>query len=205
LISTVRGGGAGKGLGSLASIGTGLLGGGRKGFGGLAAKAAGGGSANALLGLLSRPETLQALLAGQMGSFGKQALQVGGQDVPVHALLSTLGTVADRAAQEAAELDESAAESVPSYVEWAESEFGIDADDAEGRSDALLALLAVTPSLWASQNRPLTVNVTVPDPPYRGRDEAEAAEDWEYDESWADGEDFEDWDSDEGESVYASA
>jgi hypothetical protein len=63
----------------------------------------------------------------------------------------------------------------------------------------------MAPSIWANQSRPTTVNVTVPDQPYRGRDEPESAEDWEYDESWADGEDFEDWESDEGESVYASA
>jgi hypothetical protein len=202
MISTVRGGGAGRGLGSLASIGSGLLGGGRKA---IAAQPAGGGGANALMGMLSRPETLQALLSGAMGSFGRQAIPVGGQEIPVHAMLQALGSVADRAAQEAAEMDESAAESVPAYVEWAEAEFGIDADDAEGRTDAVLLALAMAPSVWANQSRPTTVNVTLPEQPYRGRGEPESVEDWEYDESWADGEDFQDWDGDEGESVYASA
>jgi len=159
--------------------------------------AGGAGSSNALLSMLGRPEILQALLAAAMGQYGRQNVAVGGQQVPVHAMLGALGTVAQRAAHEAAELDESAGESVPPYVAMAGEALGLDVDDAEGRTDALLTLLALSPSLWGQQQfqRPVTVNVQPPEPPSvpSPRSEpifvASSGEDyelepWEGDESW---------------------
>ncbi len=170
LVSTVRGGGAGGGMGSLASIVGGGLGGspaGQAALGGMQVAQGGGGSrgaANQLLGMLSRPETLQALLASLMGSSGRQQVPVGGQQVPVSQMLSALSNVAGRAAHEAAEL-ESAAEATPEYASVAGEVLGIDPEDAEGRTDALLTLLALTPSLWmARQPAPIAVNVTPNDP-----------------------------------------
>lgn len=228
LLSMVNGGGAAGALGSLASVGAGALKGVRRP--GIPALP-GGGATNALMGMLSRPETLQALMSGALGSFGKQAVSVGSQQVPVHAMLSALGTLAREAADEAAELDETAGEAVPAYVEWAEAEFAIDADSAEGRKDAVLLALALAPNLWASQNRPVVVNVTQPEPvgsvfdreaAWLELDESAESESDEYDESesdeiyaagedWEDTEDFEDfedWDSDEagwdeGEALHA--
>lgn len=221
ILSMVRGGGAGGALGSLASVGAGALKGARPpGI----PEVPGGGAANALMGMLARPETLQALLAGTLGSYGKQAVAVGGQEIPVHSMLSALGTLAGEAAQEAAELDESAAEAVPGYVEWAEG-FGVDPESAEGRKDAVLLALALAPSMWASQNRPVVVNVTNPEPSgsdfSRESAWAELAESdesdesygedleaWETGESWQDGEDLESWMAgeagwDEEESIHA--
>lgn len=225
ILSMVRGGGAGGALGSLASVGAGALKGIRRP--GVPALP-GGGGANALMGMLSRPETLQALMSGALGAYGRQAVAVGSQQIPVHAMLSALGTLAREAADEAAELDETAAEAAPAFVEWAEAEFGVDADAAEGRKDAVLLALALAPNLWASQSRPVVVNVTQPEPvgslfdreaAWLELDESDESESDEYDESesdeiyeadgdWEDSEDLEDWDSDEagldeGEALHA--
>lgn len=190
LVSTVRGGGAGGALGSLASVASGALGGtpiGRAAAGALRG-GSGGGAANALLGFLSRPELAQALNSSALGAIGRRSIPVGGQQVPVHQMLAALGQLGQRAAHEAAEYDPDAAET-PAFAEAAAEAFGIDADDAEDRTDALLTLLALSPSVW---NRQPQVNVRVGQPdPYFGN------EDWsEYDESW------ESWES-EGESELA--
>jgi hypothetical protein len=216
LVSTVRGGGAGGALGSLASVGTGALGGGSNAgtanavFG----SSGGGGASNALMGMLARPETMQALTAGAMGSYGRQSVSVGGQEVPIQVFLSALGTLTGRAAHEAAELDETSAESVPAYLAAAGESLGIDTDDAEGRTDALLTLLALSPSIWASQastQRPVTVNVTPTDPPTtewiwssENEEDLEADEEWpEWEEgAWDEGS----WDEaawDEEEAINA--
>jgi len=162
LVSTVRGGGASGPLGALASVAGGTLGGpGRPNP--LAPPPAAGG-ANALLGLLARPEALQALLAAALGNFGRPSVPVGGQDVPVPSMLSALGTLAQRAAHEMAEhMPES--ERVPEGLNRAGEALGLDTDDAEGRTDTLLTLLALTPTLLsASSARPVSVNVTAPEP-----------------------------------------
>lgn len=216
LVSTVRGGGASGALGSLASIGTGALGSG-KGAGAANALlgAGGGGASNGLLGMLARPEILQALMAGAMGGFGRQEVPVGNQAVSVQSLLSALSTMAGRAAHEAAELDEASAESVPNYVLAASESLGIDADDAEGRTDALLTLLALSPSIWATQtpNRPVIVNVAQPDlpppppPPAEWMWLPDDTEDWEANEELPEwDEELPEWGEaawDEEESTYA--
>jgi hypothetical protein len=209
LVSTVRGGGAGGAMGSLGSVATGALGGGSTGAAGALFGGGGrGGAANGLLGMLARPETLQALMASAMGSYGRQNVSVGGQQVPVMSLLSALGTLSGRAAHEAAELDEASAESVPDYVTAAGETLGIDIDSAEGRTDALLTLLALSPSIWASPaQRPVTVNVAPPpDPPTTEWIWApEDTEDWEVDEVWPEWQEAS-WDEaswDEEESVDA--
>ncbi|MDH7974033.1 hypothetical protein QH494_17735 [Sphingomonas sp. AR_OL41] len=193
LVSTVRGGGAGGPLAALSAIGGGARGGGGNPLAMLSG--GGGGAANGLFGMLARPETLQALSSAAMGSFGRQAIPVGGQQVPVHMLLSALGTLANRSAHEAAEYDESA-EHVPGFVAEAGEALGVDIEDAEGRTDTLLTLLALSPSIWGpnAQARPVTVNVAPPEPapppaaPLVVAGEAYAIEDWENDESWSVGE-----------------
>jgi hypothetical protein len=182
LASSIRGGGMGGGLGSLGSIGTGgqgrapgaagmlasIFGGNAGATGGSGAPASGGGAANGLMGLLSRPETLQGLLSATMGNFGNQTLQIGGQQVPVHTLMSALSTLAGRAASEAAECAENA-EATPEFALSAGEALGINPESSEGRTDALLTLLALTPSIWASTRSaspPLTVNVTQPENPW---------------------------------------
>lgn len=222
LVSTVRGGGATGALGSLSSVASGALGGtaaGQQALGGMRAGRSGasGGAANMLAGLLARPELAQSLLASLMGSSGRQNIPVGNQQVPVSQMLAALSNVAGRAAHEAAEYDESA-EDTPEYAEAAAEALGIDPEDAEGRTDALLTLLALTPSLW--MNRPTPVNVQInPNDPYFPAGEniwGDSAESWGTEnfgsedfasedfgsEDWAsedlESEDWnEDWDNDE--------
>lgn len=172
LAGSIRGGGGA--AGALGAIGAGQPGQAPGGanllgsiFGGQQARAAGanGGAANDLMGMLTRPETLQALLSAGMGTFGNQNLQIGGQQVPVHSILSTLSNLAGRAAHEAAELAENA-EATPEFALAAGESLGLNPESAEGRSDALLTLLALTPSIWASSRpaQPLTVNVGAAEP-----------------------------------------
>jgi hypothetical protein len=155
IASTIRGGG----LGSLANIALGGLAkavpGAARGplgalAGGLARAIPGaGGSANALMGLLSRPETLQALMSSSLGAAGRSRVMVGNQPVGVQSIMSTIGNLAGRAASEAAP---DTSEGLPEYFLDAEGEPEIDPADADQRSDALLALFALTlPRLLAGQ------------------------------------------------------
>lgn len=155
------GGGRGGALGGLAGTALGALGrqGGAAGaisrvagqfapqlaglFGG-----GGGGSANALLGLLSRPETVRALSAAAMGPYGRTQVPVGSQAVPVQSILGALGTLAGRAASEAEAAGEQA---FPDYFYAADGELAIDPADAEQRAEALLELFASTPSRYVER------------------------------------------------------
>lgn len=206
LVSTVRGGGASGALGSLASVASGAMGSTRqgratrrrmRGRGRGRRTRRGSGSANALAGMLSRPELAQSLLSSLMGGAGRRSVRVGNQNVPVHQMLSALSTVSRRAAQEAAEFDENAHET-PEYAENAAETLGIDAEDAEGRTDALLALLALSPSIWMQRQRPVVVQVSPPDGYhtgydslwYEGEDDDEglAEDDIDFESSWEQGE-----------------
>ncbi len=100
-----------------------------------------GGNANALLGLLSRPETVRALTAATLGQYGRPNVMVGGQPVGVQSILGALGNLAGRAAGEA----ESAAEHLPAYFYAADGELAIDPANSDERADALLELFARTP------------------------------------------------------------
>lgn len=216
LVSSVRGGGAGGALGSLTSVASGALGGTRAGqtaLGGMQAARAGGsqggGAANMLAGLLARPELTQSLLSSLMGNAGRQNVAIGGQQVPVSQMLSALSNVAGRAAHEAAEA-EGGAEDTPEYALVAAEALGIDPEDAEGRTDALLTLLALTPSIWMN-NRPappVSVQVNAADPFFPAgesywnewdesdeSDEGEDYEDIEDIEDWGGEDSGEDWDS----------
>jgi len=201
LVSTVRGGGTTGALGSLASVASGALGGtpaGQAALGGLQAARGGGqgGAANMLAGLLARPELTQSLMSSLMGAAGRQSVSIGGQQVPVSQMLSALSNIAGRAAHEAAEA-EGSAETTPEYAELAAEAFGIDPEDSEGRTDALLTLLALTPSIW--MNRPAPINVQVnPADPYFPTGEAAWSE-WDTEDSENEEWDSEDWDSEDSE------
>jgi hypothetical protein len=218
MVGSLRGGGLGGGgnaLGAIASGGQGnapgaanilgsLFGNRSGGSGGSSAlmgqtPASTGGAANGLMGMLTRPETLQALLSAGMGAFGNRNLQIGGQQVPVHSILSTLSSLAGRAASEAAEFAESA-EATPAFAQNSAEALGINPESAEGRTDALLTLLALTPSIWAS-NRPVqppvTLNLAQLDPtgfPMTLLTAPQAESSFgatEFDESWPEWPDFE--------------
>jgi hypothetical protein len=105
-----------------------------------------GGSANALLGMLARPETLRALSASALGGFGRQQVPLGGQSVPVQSILGALGTLAGRAAAESEAAGEHAH---PAHYYDSAGELAIDPADAEQRAEALLELYAATPTPYA--------------------------------------------------------
>lgn len=204
LASSIRGGGAG----ALGALTRGSAGGGTNGlanaiFGAAGRGGAGGtGAAGNLLGMLARPEMLQSLLAGQMGQHGRRAVQVGAQRVPVHTMLSALGTVAGRAAGEAAEWAEDA-EQTPPFILAAGESLGIDPEDAEGRSDALITLLALSPAIWGNRQSPVVVNVPASDPAFAWPEWLEDTEsDEAFDElSW----EAETWEADEDEWAESEA
>jgi hypothetical protein len=106
-----------------------------------------GGSANALIGLLTRPETLQALSSAAMGQFGKPNVMVGNQPVAVQSILKALGNLSERAASEAVAVP---AEGLPPYFYGESGELAVDPADSDQRTDALLALLALTAPRWAA-------------------------------------------------------
>jgi hypothetical protein len=158
-----------------------------------------GASANALLGLLSRPETVRALSSAAMGPFGRSQVLVGSQPVAVQSILSALGGLAGRAASEA---ESTANEALPAYFHSADGELAIDPADAEQRVDALLELFAATPSPQTFRRRPMGEaendegeHDESAEPEYTDEDaaydewllatEAEWAEDGEHDESFA--------------------
>ena len=209
LVSTVRGGGATGALGSLASVASGALGNTRAGRAALSGIRGGrggaaGGAANMLAGLLARPELTQSLMSSLMGGAGRQTLSVGGQRVPVSQMLSALSNIAGRAASEAAEA-EGSAEDTPEYASAAAETFGIDPEDAEGRTDALLTLLALTPSIWMNRPAPINVQVNPADPYFPAGESAWSEWDGEasFDENWSEDWGQEDWSEDYAESDEA--
>ncbi|WP_380785937.1 hypothetical protein [Sphingomonas sp. R86521] len=200
LVSTVRGGGIGGGLGSLSSVASGALGttsAGRSVLGSLqtarGGDANGGangggdhgatGGVNMLMGLLSRPELLQSVTAAMMGSAGRQSVLVGQQPVAVSQMLAALSNIAGRAAHEAAEFDEGAAET-PEYASSAAEVLGIDPEDAEGRADALLAVLALTPSLWMNHGPATTIQINANDPYFPAGEMISSEAEHGYLEAW---------------------
>ncbi|MFV0645739.1 MAG: hypothetical protein ACK5NN_14815 [Sphingomonadaceae bacterium] len=205
LVASVRGGGP---AGALTSVGSGAAGrtpqgravrsviSNRRNRPRPPGAATGGTSAASLAGLLARPELLQSLLASMLGSAGRQQIQVGGQNIPVHQMLGTLGTVARRAAAEAAEFDPDAEQLSPDFIAASEA-FGAEIDDAEGRADTLLAMLALAPSIWARRDPPVVVTVPGGDLPYHIGEGDEDGEAWwleagqelELDE-WADEDEY---------------
>lgn len=138
---------AGVGLGALGQVGR--RGGGRAALGQLAGGAmnllgAGGGApANALLGLLSRPETMRALGAAAMAPAGRSMVQVGAQPVAVQSILNAIGSLAGRAARE---MESESGAALPAWYYGADGELAIDPGDGEQRTDALLELFSQTPS-----------------------------------------------------------
>jgi hypothetical protein len=202
IVGSIRGLGLGGGAHALGSIASGiggnapdsgailsaLFGGGRVVDVGSSGQtpASTGGAANGLMGLMMRPEMLQALLSAGMGSFGNQNLQIAGNTVPVHNMLASLSTLAGRAASEAAEFAENA-HVTPAYVENAAETLGLNPESAEGRMDTLLTMLALTASPWVMNRapaQPVTVNFAQSEPsaryapwPYESSIQGEWAED----------------------------
>jgi hypothetical protein len=131
-----------------------------------------GASANALLGLLGRPEVRQALGAAAMGGLGRQDVQIGSTQVSVQSILSALGNLAGRAADDMPGGDDD--EPLPEYFYDANGELAIDPAESHSRADRLLYLMAATSPIWAVQRPPVVV-VQQREPEYTEAD-AEADE-----------------------------
>jgi len=134
-----------------------------------------GAQANALLGMLARPETLRALSSAALGRFGRSQIPIGGQTVPVQSMLGALGRLAERAAAEA-EAVGPGPQPHPAFYYDVEGELAIDPADAEARADALLELIAATPTPYAEW---LATQMA---PPVEAYEPEYTAEDAEYDE-----------------------
>jgi hypothetical protein len=107
------GGGAASGIASALPAIAGLLGG-----GGGASAAAGGTATNpagVLLGLVQRPEVLQALMAMTLQSAGRKDIPVGDTPVPVSAFANLIGTLGSKAFGQAEALADPS-ESLPEYL-----------------------------------------------------------------------------------------
>lgn len=145
------GGGAGGALGGIA----GLLGGARPPGQPMPA----GAGANALLGMLARPEVGQALMSAAMGGLGRQSIPMGSGQVGVQSILNAIGSLAGRAAGEMAGTE---AESLPAYFYDAEGELAFDPSERHSRTDALLTYMVLTAPTWAQ--RPQSPVVVVQSP-----------------------------------------
>lgn len=75
-------------IGQLGQTALGSLAGGQRGAGGR------------LAALLAQPQTQQAVLNTLMGGAGSQSVRAGGQSLPIQSILSALGTLATRTAEE---------------------------------------------------------------------------------------------------------
>jgi hypothetical protein len=107
------------------------------------AAVSGGSAGNAvpqLLALLAQPQTFLALLAAALGRAGRPTVPAGSTAVPVASILSALGTIATRAAEELS-VEEALAEGVPEYLSSAEVEHAIDPANSDARADHVLTIL----------------------------------------------------------------
>ncbi len=104
-----------------------------------------GSAAAQLLAVLSRPETLQAILSMMMSQAGRSNVQVGQTQVPVAAFSNMISTLAQRSSAQQNQIVASQAQSTPEYLQDENGEFICDPMDAEQRADVLLGLLSQQP------------------------------------------------------------
>ena len=106
---------------------------------------AGGGAANQLLSLLSRPEILQAIMSLAMGQAGRRQVMVGQTAVPTAAIANAVGTLATHAAYQSPQMSVRETESATEYLQDGAGNWLADPGDALSRAEALINLLNVTP------------------------------------------------------------
>ena len=110
----------------------------------LAPQLGGSSAAAQLLGVLARPETLQALMSMVLGSAGRSNVRVGGSRVPTGAFANLLGTLAGQAGLEYAastRAQHGHFENVPGYLRAFDGEAYGDVANPEYRAAVLLELL----------------------------------------------------------------
>jgi hypothetical protein len=146
---TGRGGGAG----GISNLLGGLLGGRGGGAGGISSllgsltgRGGGGGAAGALMGLLGRPETMNALQSLAGGSGGMVPVGARGTPVPANAFAGLIRSLAAEA--EAESFSGEAGESAPGYLMNAAGQFIVDPSLPDHRAAHLLQMLASAPRAY---------------------------------------------------------
>lgn len=100
-----------------------------------------GSASSQLIALLSRPETLQALLAMTMGQSGRRNLEIGGRQVPVAAIANLLSTLAQQTVSQQHAVVAGESTETPEYLLDDYGDYVCDPMDAEERATVLLGLL----------------------------------------------------------------
>lgn len=165
-VGAALGGAAGKALSgalggamrgqSAGRIASGALSGALSGVAGGAARGGAGGlmggAASQLLGVLRRPETLQALMGMALGPAGRRSVPVAGRPVPAAAFTNLLGVLANQAAAEHHAATAADSGGVPSYLLDAAGEFIVDPTDPAQRAEVLLGRLAAAEILESRES-----------------------------------------------------
>jgi hypothetical protein len=102
-------------------------------------------AASKLLQTITRPETIQALLAMLMGGLGRSNVQVGSTSVPVTAITNLLGVLAGKAEAEYNAARSAGGEALPEYMKDYAGEAIADPAVRENRAEVLYELFESTP------------------------------------------------------------
>jgi hypothetical protein len=145
--------GRGAMAGGISSLAGGLLGGRGGGAGGISSllaslggRSGGGGAAGALMGLLGRPETMNALQSLAGGNGGMVPVGARGTPVPANAFAGLIRSLATEA--EAESFSGEAGESAPGYLMNAAGQFIVDPSQPDHRAAHLLQMLASAPRAY---------------------------------------------------------
>jgi hypothetical protein len=103
--------------------------------------AAGSTAAAQLLSVVQNPALLSSLLSLTMGANGAQTVPVGGTNVPVGAMMNLVGTLANRAAEDADAILAADQETAPEYLLDASGCLTCDPAVPSHRADAVMRLL----------------------------------------------------------------
>lgn len=107
-----------------------------------------GSPAGQLLGVLSRPEVVEAISAMAIGRLGRQHIMIESTPVPVAAFATMLGELATRAAEAHNRFTDSYSESVPSYLMDDSGEFLCDVTSPSQRAAVLMERLREAEPRW---------------------------------------------------------
>lgn len=105
-----------------------------------------------LLGLLSHPQTLQALMSMLLGSNGASQIPVANTQVPVSAFASAIRTLADRTASDQNILFPDRGPDTPEYLLDKDGSLLVDPAVPEERTEVLLGLLGQQAQLDAADD-----------------------------------------------------
>jgi hypothetical protein len=149
-IGGILGGGGGAGRALPGPLGA-LAGAAGPALGALAGGGGGSPAAAQLARTITRPETLQALLAMALGGAGRQQIPVAGTPVPASAFANLLGQLANQAAAEYHQTIAGEAVGTPMYLLDQAGEFIGDPADPASRAEVLLRRFGEADALEAAE------------------------------------------------------